>query len=440
MGAAAGHNVVAVDVVGQFGVEVLLAIDFAGLRQFKAVAATGADKLDPAVPGFRIQIGQRAVNSGVFLHGVDRLQGAEDVILLDQAAQQADRAGVGHISGFHKAGIAAGILAAEHCADAHRLAQAGGAGVCVRSGQPGVCIQAQNLPALVVADIAAGHAALDARGLPAAGRYRTGGFRLRPHHAAAGHAVGGAVADGGDKDLQTGKNVVDVQQLFQHIALGQQLCHIAGFHFADVTAGALAPDNVREVVRVGILNMAAGDCTGKAAGVADEVVAILRGSPHGVAAGCAVDVGMFHGRDNDIEGAEEVAQADSFTQNIQAAAHTGCAADINFADKAARVPPAGDGADECVLVITAAVGVQGLCVGVRVACGVGDLGVAQEVDVAGRDLRTAGVPGKTAGAAGIEVAVFALDVGSGDRQADVACFDARSVDHGDIGVDDGEQF
>ena len=291
-----------------------------------------------------------------------------------------------------------------------------------------------------MADIAAGHAALDARGLPAAGRYRTGGFRLRPHHAAAGHAVGGAVADGGDKDLQTGKNVVDVQQFVQHIALGQQLCHIAGFHFADVTAGAFAPDNMGEVVRVGILNMAAGDCTGKAAGVADEVVAILRGSPHGVAADRAVDVGMFHGRDNDIEGAKNILKVQHL-QHTQTAADAGRAADIDLSNVAAGIAPAGDGVGGfSICIIAAAVGVQGLGVGIRVASGVGDPGVAQEVDVAGRDLRAAGVAGKTAGAARVEVAVFALDVGSGDRQAGLACADARMGDHRDIGVDDGEQF
>ena len=362
------------------------------------------------------------------MDGVNDLQYREQVVNIDQPAQQAQPAGFGGVGGFHKAGVAARVQAAKHGADALGFAQAGGTfiyfGTCIDGiviagdRMPGFGIQAADLTAFVVADIAAGHA----------GFLRLFVSDLRPHHAAAGHAVGGAVADGRQKDFQAGERAVNVNQT-QNLAVVQNACYVAGLHFTDIAAGCLPPDDVGEVMGVGILNMAAVKHAGKATGMANLLLIYCSISPHGIAAVGAIDIGMFNGGYNDIERLEHIAQTDAIAQNLQAAAHTGRAADIDLADVAAGIAPAGNSIARLgIIIITGVIGNRRLRVWFRLigrlclvclvhAGGIGDLGVAQEIHVTVRNLRAAGVAGKAAGAARVGIICLVVQPGGGYHQA-----------------------
>ena len=84
---ASGNDIVAVDVVGKFFIQLGLRIDFTGFCQLISVAAVYADILDPAVPCIHIQTGEGTIYRCVSLHRVDNAQRAKNVIDADQAAQ-----------------------------------------------------------------------------------------------------------------------------------------------------------------------------------------------------------------------------------------------------------------------------------------------------------------------------------------------------------------
>ena len=84
---ASGNDIVAVDVVGKFCIQLSLRIYFSGLRQFVSVAAVYADILDPAVPCLHVQPRQRTIHGCVGLYRVNDTQCAENVIDFYQTAQ-----------------------------------------------------------------------------------------------------------------------------------------------------------------------------------------------------------------------------------------------------------------------------------------------------------------------------------------------------------------
>ena len=135
------------------------------------------------------------------------------------------------------------------------------------------------------------------------------------HHAAAGHAVGGAIAHCRNKAFHQARQAVDVDELFQNAAFtaAEHFGRATRLHAAGIAARSDATHHVRERMGTRILDMRASDSTREAARVA--LGAVGRGGTHRIAARHAVDIGMLDRGNHHIERGEHVGQIDGRTQN-----------------------------------------------------------------------------------------------------------------------------
>ena len=418
---AARNHVHAVHVVANKGVKLLLRAHLTGSRQLCAVAAVLAHVIDPAVPGIRVKLGERTVDGGVLLGGVGHAKRAEQVVNIDEAPEQAEAARLGRIGRLHEAGEAARKLRAVDGADAHRRGLALRAGVGVRGRLPGVVVVAPDLPALVVTNVAAGHAAQVTRVRE----------RLGAHYAAAGDGRGLAVADGGDKGLDEREQAADVGKVLEDAALAQHVRDGTGRDLARVAARRPLADDVGEVAGVGVLDVAAQHDAGKAARVALRA-RVLRGGADREAAGGAGDVGVLDGGGHHLQRAHQVGELDGVAQDPDALAHRGRASDVHHADVAAGIACARDGILAFV-VIKVGWGLRGLEV-LRLR----DDGAAQDAHVTFAYLHARAATDEAAGRArgGVAVALRRC----AHLEAALRGAHARALDGGDVGADEVEEL
>ena len=205
------------------------------------------------------------------------------------------------------------------------------------------------MTATITTCIAAGHTA-------ACGRIRC---RLGTHRAAAHCGIGRAVANRRHEVLHEREQVVEVDELLEHAAVAEYVRHGSRLHGAHVAAGRYLADDVHELVRAGVLDMAAFDVSGEAAGHA-QWIGLVVGVPmvygagqHGVSADAAGHVGVLDGRNDNVEHIQHVVEIDVLAEQAQAAAHGCCRADIHFADIATGIPRGSD----CIRAVFAQIGV-----------------------------------------------------------------------------------
>lgn len=259
--------------------------------------------LGPCVPTLEIHAAQGARNLGILLRGIRHFKGAEQVIHLNQAEEQAEVARACRVGRFEQARVAARKLRAIHAANALGSSRALRARIVVGSVVfflPRSVVVAPDVTALVMAHIAAGHAV----------QRQLVGCCLSTHRTATRNAGGFAIANGGDKVLhQRCQRAVGAYQALENgSVVGKHACHIARGNAASVAARLNLANDIREVVRVRILDVAALDLAhevtgvthriGRAPGIGRTVTQIAFGKAclsrqHGKAACAAVDVGMF---------------------------------------------------------------------------------------------------------------------------------------------------
>ena len=287
----------------------------------------------------------------MLLSRIDHGQHAGEVAGLDETAEQGERTAFSGIGRFHEAGVAAGDFGTVYAADAR------GVGYALRPVVfavgilllPRCCVVAPDMTATITTCIAAGHTA-------ACGRIRC---RLGTHRAAAHCGIGRAVANRRHEVLHEREQVVEVDELLEHAAVAEYVCHGSRLHGAHVAAGRNLADDVYELVRAGVLDMAAFDVSGEAAGHA-QWIGLVVGVPmvcgagqHGVSADAAGHVGVLDGRNDNVEHIQHVVEIDVLAEQAQAAAHGCCRADIHFADIATGIPRGSD----CIRAVFAQIGV-----------------------------------------------------------------------------------
>ena len=321
------------------------------LGEFLAIRTVLADVVDPRLPLVVTHIAQRTGDLRVLLGRVDHGQHAGEVAGLDETAEQGERTAFSGIGRFHEAGVAAGDFGTVYAADARGIGYAlrpvvFAVGVLLL---PCCGVVAPDMAAAVTTCIAAGHAA-------ACGCIRC---RLCAHRAAAHCGIGRAVANRRHEVLHEREQVVEVDELLEHAAVAEYVCHGSRLHGAHVAAGRNLADDVYELVRAGVLDMAAFDVSGEAAGHA-QWIGLVVGVPmvcgagqHGVSADAAGHVGVLDGRNDNVEHIQHVVEIDVLAEQAQAAAHGCCRADIHFADIATGIPRGSD----CIRAVFAQIGV-----------------------------------------------------------------------------------
>ena len=118
--------------------------------------------LGPIIPIFEIHAAQRTRDLGMLLRGIGNLEGAQEVVDLDQSEQQAQIAALCRIRGLEQAGESAGELRSVYAADTLRRRIALFAVVMVRLVVlllPGSVVASPDMPALVLTHVTAGHTA-----------------------------------------------------------------------------------------------------------------------------------------------------------------------------------------------------------------------------------------------------------------------------------------
>ena len=321
------------------------------LGKFLAIRTVLADVVNPRLPLVVTHIAQRTGDLRVLLGRVDHGQHAGEVAGLDETAEQGERTAFSGIGRFHEAGVAAGDFGTVYAADARGIGYAlrpvvFAVGVLLL---PCCGVVAPDMAAAVTTCIAAGHAA-------ACGCIRC---RLCAHRAAAHCGIGRAVANRRHEVLHEREQVVEVDELLEHAAVAEYVCHGSRLHGAHVAAGRNLADDVYELVRAGVLDMAAFDVSGEAAGHA-QWIGLVVGVPmvcgagqHGVSADAAGHVGVLDGRNDNVEHIQHVVEIDVLAEQAQAAAHGCCRADIHFADIATGIPRGSD----CIRAVFAQIGV-----------------------------------------------------------------------------------
>ena len=320
------------------------------IGEFLAIRTVLADVVDPRLPLVVAHIAQRTSDLRVLLGRVDHGQHASEVAGLDETAEQGERTAFSGIGRFHEAGVAAGDFGTVYAADARGIGYAlrpvvFAVGVLLL---PCCGVVAPDMAAAVTSRIAAGHAA-------ACGRIRC---RLCAHRAAAHCGIGRAVANRRHEVLHEREQVVEVDELLEHAAVAEYVCHGSRLHGAHVAAGRNLADDVYELMRARVLNMAAFDVSGEAAGhtqwigLVVGVPMVCRAGQHGVSADAAGHIGMFNRRDDDIQHTEYIVEIDVLAEQAQATAHSCRRADVHFADVTAGVSRSGD----CICAVFAQIG------------------------------------------------------------------------------------
>ena len=376
---APGHDVRAVDEIGELPVELSLVVDLPGAGELGAVAAVRADGFHPGVPRVLVELGERTVDRGVLLGRVGHFERAQQVLHVHEAPQQAEAAGGCGGAGLHEPGEAARVLGAVDRADADRGRLLG--------RMPVAGHLALDLATHVVADVAAREAAQ---------RLRVR-FRLGAHGAAARDGRGLAVHDRGHEVLQErDQRAIGVHQAAQDLGalVAQDAGEVAGHDLPRVAAGGHLSDDVGEVVGVGVLDLAAADDAGEAARVAD-VRALAVAGEHGVAARLPLDVGVLDGRGDVVGDAQDAVEVDREAGALEEAepvAHGCGAADVHVSDVATRVQRARHRVEGASVEVFRAV------LSLKLV-GFGDCGVPEVFDVAVRHLDAGPVADEAAGPA-----------------------------------------
>ena len=343
----------------------------------------------------------------MLLGRVDHGQHASEVAGLDETAEQGERTALSGIGRFHEAGVAAGDFGTVYAADARGIGYAlrpvvFAVGVLLL---PCCGVVAPDMAAAVTSRIAAGHAA-------ACGRIRC---RLCAHRAAAHCGIGRAVANRRHEVLHEREQVVEVDELLEHAAVAEYVCHGSRLHGAHVAAGRNLADDVYELMRARVLNMAAFDVSGEAAGhtqwigLVVGVPMVCRAGQHGVSADAAGHIGMFNRRDDDIQHTEYIVEIDVLAEQAQAAAHGRRRADVHFADVAAGIPSGGD----CIRAVFAQIGVVDGSGGFQILRCL-DISTAQLGHTGMGHLHTGTVSNVAAGGTGLRIGLIKSGGGNGE--------------------------
>ena len=321
------------------------------LGKFLAIRTVLADVVDPRLPLVVAHIAQRTGDLRVLLGRVDHGQHAGEVAGLDETAEQGERTAFSGIGRFHEAGVTAGDFGTVYTADARGVGYAlrpvvFAAGILLL---PRCCVVAPDMTATITTCIAAGHAA-------ACGRIRC---RLGTHRAAAHCGIGRAVANRRREVLHEREQVVEVGKLLEHAAVTKHVRHGSRLHGAHVTAGRNLADDVYELMRARVLNVAAFDVSGETTshtqwiGLIVGIPMICGAGQNRVSADAASHIGVFNRRDDDIQHTEYIVEIDVLAEQSQATAHSCRRADVHFADVTAGVSRSGD----CICAVFAQIGV-----------------------------------------------------------------------------------
>ena len=377
------------------------------IGEFLAIRTVLADVVDPRLPLVVAHIAQRTSDLRVLLGRVDHGQHAGEVAGLDETAEQGERTAFSGIGRFHEAGVAAGDFGTVYAADARGIGYAlrpvvFAVGVLLL---PCCGVVAPDMAAAVTSRIAAGHAA-------ACGRIRC---RLCAHRAAAHCGIGRAVANRRHEVLHEREQVVEVDELLEHAAVAEYVCHGSRLHGAHVAAGRNLADDVYELMRARVLDMAAFDVSGEAAGhtqwigLVVGVPMVCRAGQHGVSADAAGHIGMFNRRDDDIQHTEYIVEIDVLAEQAQAAAHGRRRADVHFADVAAGIPSGGD----CIRAVFAQIGVVDGSGGFQILRCL-DISTAQLGHTGMGHLHTGTVSNVAAGGTGLRIGLIKSGGGNGE--------------------------
>ena len=321
------------------------------IGEFLAIRTVLADVVDPRLPLVVAHIAQRTSDLRVLLGRVDHRQHASEVAGLDETAKQGERTALSGIGRLHEAGVTAGDFGTVYAADAR------GVGYALRPVVfavgilllPRCCVVAPDMTATITTCIAAGHAA-------ACGRIRC---RLGTHRAAAHCGIGRAVANRRREVLHEREQVVEVDKLLEHAAVTKHVRHGSRLHGTHVTAGRNLADDVYELMRARVLNVAAFDVSGETTshtqwiGLIVGIPMICGAGQNGVSADAASHIGVFNRRDDDIQHTEYIVEIDVLAEQAQATAHSCRRADVHFADVTAGVSRSGD----CICAVFAQIGV-----------------------------------------------------------------------------------
>ena len=377
------------------------------LGKFLAIRTVLADVVDPRLPLVVAHIAQRTSDLRVLLGRVDHRQHASEIAGLDETAKQRERTALSGIGRLHEAGVTAGDFGTVYAADAR------GVGYALRPVVfavgilllPRCCVVAPDMTATITTCIAAGHAT-------ACGRIRC---RLGTHRAAAHCGIGRAVANRRREVLHEREQVVEVDKLLEHAAVAKHVRHGSRLHGTHVTAGRNLADDVYELMRARVLNMAAFDVSGETTshtqwiGLIVGIPMICGAGQNGVSADAASHIGVFNRRDDDIQHTEYIVEIDVLAEQPQATAHSCRRADVHFADVAAGIPSGGD----CIRAVFAQIGVVDGSGGFQILRCL-DISTAQLGHAGMGHLHTGTVADVAAGGTGLRIGLIKSGGGNGE--------------------------